>query len=55
MFDTGMGSKGGGRSPWAFARDHACPAPRMTPDERAIFEPVDRNFVEKVLQPSKGE
>lgn len=51
MFDVGMGDTSGGRSPWAYARDTACPAPRKTPDGRAIFDPTDRNFVEKVLKP----
>jgi membrane protein implicated in regulation of membrane protease activity len=55
MFDAGMGSKVGGRSPWAFARDYACPAPRKTSDGRAVFDPVDRNFVEKVLKPTKRD
>lgn len=52
MFDVGMGETSGGRSPWAYARDTACPTPRKTPDGRAIFDPTDRNFVEKVLKPS---
>ncbi len=55
MLDRGMGSTIGGRSPWSFARDSACPAPRKTPDGRAIFDPVDRNFVEKVLKPIEGK
>lgn len=52
MFDAGMGNTSGGRSPWAYARNKACPEPRRTPDGRALFDPVDRNFVEKVLKPS---
>lgn len=52
MLDTGLGDTSGGRSPWAYARDSACPAPRKTPDGRAIFDPIDRNFVEKVLRPN---
>lgn len=55
MLDVGVGATSGGRSPWAFARDTACPASRKTPDGRAIFDPVDRNFVEKVLKPNEGK
>jgi len=51
MFDMGMGDTSGGRSPWAYARNTACPTPRKTPDGRAIFDPIDRNFVEKTLKP----
>jgi hypothetical protein len=53
MFDRALGAKGGGRSPWAFARDTSCPGNRLSPDGRAYHDPQDRNFVEKVLKPMK--
>jgi hypothetical protein len=56
MVDAGQGSLGGGRSPWLFAFDHACPsflARSKTPGPAAplaLYQTA--RFVEKVLQPS---
>jgi hypothetical protein len=56
MVDAGQGSNGGGRSPWLFAFDHACPsflARSNTPgpgSPLALYQTA--RFVEKVLQPS---
>lgn len=55
IFDKGLGNTDGGRAPWAFALNTSCPANRTTPDGRTYHEPVDRNFVEKILKPIKGE
>jgi hypothetical protein len=55
IFDVGLGNTQGERSPWAYARDTACPAPRRTSDGRAKFDPIDRNFIEKILKPIKGK
>jgi hypothetical protein len=41
MFDKGLGNTAGGRSPWAFARDNACP----TLDEKNFY------FFDRVLKP----
>jgi hypothetical protein len=54
MWDYGMGSRSGGRSPWAFAKDVACPEPRKTPDGRAYFDPVTSQFSQFVLSPQKN-
>lgn len=59
MVDRGQGDRGGGRSPWLFAADHACPTFQRNP-----FHPIPpghgasaqaiqtEDFVEKVLKPS---
>ncbi|MCL2345982.1 MAG: hypothetical protein FWC58_09050 [Desulfobulbus sp.] len=52
MMDRGQGNKSGGRSPWLFAADHACP--RFGPEEVGVprfFHQLlqTRNFVEKTL------
>ena len=59
MVDLGQGSRAGGRSPWLFAADNACP------DFQRFKNPVVRtrgasnqawqtqDFVEKVLKPAK--
>jgi len=56
MMDPGQGAKGGGRSPWLFAADMACPS--FIPQGRVGGVPGSlyqlgqtRNFVEKVLKP----
>ena len=51
MFDRGLGSTSGQRSPWAFARDNACPGFRLTPDGRATLHYVTSPFSLKVLKP----
>lgn len=45
MIDRGLGDMSGGRSPWTFARDTACP--RL--DERAFY------FFDRVLVPKREE
>jgi hypothetical protein len=48
MMDRGQGSDSGGRSPWLFAADHACPV--FSPRNGSFFQARQtRNFVEKVL------
>jgi hypothetical protein len=53
MIDHGQGSDSGGRSPWLFAADHACP--RFGPEKigvprRSFYQTYQtRFFVEKVL------
>jgi hypothetical protein len=50
MMDRGQGNTSGGRSPWLFAADHACPAFSAKNGSRAQpFQSLD--FVEKVLKP----
>lgn len=58
MMDQGQGDRGGGRSPWLLAADHACPTFQRNP-----FRPIPpghgasaqaiqtEDFVEKVLKP----
>ena len=58
MMDRGQGDRGGGRSPWLLAADHACPTFQRNP-----FRPIPpghgasaqaiqtEDFVEKVLKP----
>jgi hypothetical protein len=53
MWDRGLGDSGGGRQPWTFARDNACPPfpggmPRW-PTTQSV------QFVLNVLRPSVGE
>jgi hypothetical protein len=50
MMDQGQGSRAGGRSPWLFAADHACPvfAPRHGANAQA-YQTLD--LVEKALRP----
>jgi hypothetical protein len=53
MMDRGQGNDSGGRAPWLFAADHACPRfgpenTRETP--RSAYQDIQtRNFVEKIL------
>ncbi|MDR3220822.1 MAG: hypothetical protein LBU46_02265 [Candidatus Accumulibacter sp.] len=48
MMDRGWGSTSGGRSPWLFAADHACPM--FSPHHGSAFQARQtRNFVEEVL------
>lgn len=50
MMDRGQGDKSGFRSPWLFARNHACPAFPAAPGG-AVQENQTRNFVTKILKP----
>lgn len=51
MMDKGQGSMAGGRSPWLFAADHACPP--FASQRGFTVQPLQtENFVEKVLKPS---
>jgi hypothetical protein len=52
MIDQGQGSQAGFRSPWASARDNACPMFRLAPDGRAYFDPVSAQFAQRVLRPT---
>ena len=52
MMDRGQGNSSGGRSPWLFAADNACPrfGPEKVGVSRSFHQPYQtRNFVEKVL------
>lgn len=54
MMDWAQGSNAGGRSPWLFAADNACPA--FTPGKGSsaqLYQTLD--FVEKVLKHSSGK
>lgn len=58
MWDYGMGSRAGGRNPWLFAQQYACPAfPERGPGdprrERTRREGIE--FVTKVLEPTAKE
>lgn len=54
MMDRGQGGRGGGRSPWLFAADHACPAFSSTHGATAQINQTEK-FVEKVLRPLLGK
>jgi hypothetical protein len=50
MMDRGQGSSSGGRSPWLFAADHACPV--FSTHHGSTVQPYQTLvFVEKVLKP----
>jgi hypothetical protein len=53
MFDPGLGSQSGGRQPWSFARANACPPFRTLPNGHPWAAGQARDFVERVLIPSK--
>ncbi len=58
MMDWAQGSKAGGRSPWLFAADNACPGFQWNPNvlvRNGSGEQAGQTliFVEKVLRPSK--
>jgi hypothetical protein len=55
MMDYGQGNKEGGRSPWAFAYDHACPKLPTVSDGRAIRVGHTRKFVFSVLKSPEGK
>ena len=57
MMDRGQGNNSGGRSPWLFAADNACPSffinPNLPPNGRgsAAQRHQTEDFVEKILKP----
>lgn len=54
MMDRGQGDRGGGRSPWLFAADHACPT--FAPRNASTAQPYQTVlFVERVLTPISEE
>ncbi len=54
MVDWAQGSTAGGRSPWLFAADNACPA--FAPTHGSTAQPRQAsNFVQKVLKPWEGK
>ncbi len=61
MFDWAQGSRSGGRNPWAFAADNACPEFRdhVVPPRRQPAFVAQRgqtlDFVELVLKPTRKE
>ena len=63
MMDWAQGSRVGGRSPWLFAADHACPSFHRNPfrpsgpsgSGAAAQSRQTQDFIEKVLKPKLGE
>jgi hypothetical protein len=60
MVDRGQGSEAGGRQPWSFAQQDACPEfPQIGPTDprrrRSHTGDQMRSFVTKALQPKAGE
>ena len=56
MLDRGLGSTVGGRQPWGFAPDTACPAFRRSPDGVSAFRSYrSRDFINRVLGPTTGD
>jgi hypothetical protein len=59
MVDWAQGSQAGGRSPWLFAADTACPSFRKDPSARKVqpdstAQPGQTyRFVSKVLKPQQ--
>lgn len=51
MMDRGQGERGGGRSPWLFAADHACPIFPRDPGGHSYQTDQTHDFVVKVLIP----
>lgn len=52
MMDRGQGNSSGGRSPWLFAADHACPAFPKDPGGHTYQTDQTHDFVLKVLKPN---
>ncbi len=52
MVDRGQGDRGGGRSPWLFAADNACPQFPTSPGGHVVQANQTRDFVAKTLKPS---
>jgi hypothetical protein len=56
MMDRGLGSTAGFRSPWAYARDMACPPFKRADGGGAFASYRAHDFLFRVLQPAaKGE
>lgn len=56
MIDVYQGSRAGGRSPWLFAADHACPEFTSSGRNGALLQSGQADkFVEKVLIPAARE
>lgn len=55
MMDRGLGSTAGFRTPWAYARDVACPPFKRADGGGAFASYRAHDFLFKVLQPAKGE
>jgi hypothetical protein len=55
MFDSGLGAQAGGRSPWAYAEENACPAFDKSSAGTAVKSSRGRDFVYRVLTPPLGE
>jgi hypothetical protein len=56
MMDRGQGNKSGGRTPWLFAADHACPSFHGNPSNgggSSAQADQTRKFVTKVVKPSQ--
>ena len=55
MFDSGLGTRNGGRSPWAYAEYNACPAFQKSAGGYPIKSSRSRDFILRVLKPIQGE
>ena len=55
MIDVGQGNTSGGRSPWFYAKNYACPSFTKNSSGHVMLDAYTRKFVEKVLKPIKGE
>lgn len=55
MMDQGQGNQDGGRSPWAFAYNNACPKLPTVSDGRAIRVGHSRKFILSILQSQEGK
>jgi hypothetical protein len=55
IFDRALGSDAGQRQPWLFAAAHACPPLPKLPNDFPYTLGQTRDFVERVLIPSKKE
>ena len=55
MMDKGQGNQDGGRSPWAFAYDNACPKLPTVSDGRAIRVGHSRKFILSILKSQDGK
>ena len=55
MFDSGLGSTSGGRSPWGFAAYNACPSFPKLHNQYPLQRGQTSNFVRKVLKPIQGK
>lgn len=51
MFDAGLGDQNGGRSPWAYAENNACPTFGRSSAGAAVKSSRSRDFVYRVLTP----